>query len=161
MKTLLTPFVVVVLLLISAHSALAARIAPEGPVPGEVTVEGHLLAPCCWAQTLDVHPSGLADELRHEIRARLLAGETTETIEATFVARYGERIRAVSHRNPILIVMVALLAAAFLAGVGVTRILLRWRRPAGQGSADQNPRTASPRDADDDRIDAELEALDE
>lgn len=54
-----------------------------------------MLAPCCWLQTLDVHASPLASELRAEIHQRLAAGEGLETVETDLVARYGEAVRAI------------------------------------------------------------------
>src|SRR5690606_36137581 len=50
-------------------------------VPGAKRLEGRLLAPCCWdssKQTLDVHDSPVAHELKREIRRRLKAGERSE-----------------------------------------------------------------------------------
>jgi cytochrome c-type biogenesis protein CcmH len=54
-----------------------------------------LIAPCCWTQTLDIHDSPIADQLRAEIAARLKAQEPAANIEDDLAARYGERIRAV------------------------------------------------------------------
>src|SRR5262245_9645491 len=51
-------------------------------VPGAARLEGRLLAPCCWIQTLDVHGSEVAVGLRTEIRHRLRAGESAGAIEA-------------------------------------------------------------------------------
>ncbi len=72
------------LLLLAAPSpALAQRDADQharerGTV---LLVEEHLLAPCCWNQTLDIHESPLATELRSEIRRRVDEGEAAQAIE--------------------------------------------------------------------------------
>ncbi|HTU57430.1 MAG TPA: cytochrome c-type biogenesis protein CcmH, partial [Polyangiales bacterium] len=58
-------------------------------------LEGRLIAPCCWTQTLDIHDSPIADQLRTEIATRLRAGEPAAKIEDDLAARYGEKIRAV------------------------------------------------------------------
>jgi cytochrome c-type biogenesis protein CcmH len=86
-----------------------------------LAVESRLLAPCCWNQTLDVHASPLADELRGEIRRRLDAGETGAAIEDDLAARYGERIRALPRGEdplrplgPVLAVVLATLAALLI-----------------------------------------------
>src|SRR5512140_1121487 len=87
------------------HLVLAqAELAGSGigeKVPGAERLEGRLLAPCCWAQTLDIHGSEIANTLRREIRTRLKAGESPDAIEQSLVARYGERIRAVPDGVPL------------------------------------------------------------
>jgi cytochrome c-type biogenesis protein CcmH len=73
-----------------------ASDTPEARRAGTVReVESRLFAPCCWTQTLDVHPSPLADELRAEIEARVSRGEAAVSIEDDLVTRYGARVRAV------------------------------------------------------------------
>jgi cytochrome c-type biogenesis protein CcmH len=133
-------------------------------VPGEARLEARLIAPCCWTQTLDVHGSPIAAELRGEIRSRLIAGEPPDTIEESIVARYGERIRAVPRGQevgghiPQVIGVLMLLMAAMVAVV-----LRRWLRAAAARApaALTVPSDAPARDAYDARLDEELRALDE
>lgn len=77
---------------------LAAFLIPAVAVADlasdEAILEGRLMAPCCNVQTLDVHASPLADELRAEIHRRLQAGESASAVEAALIARYGDSIRA-------------------------------------------------------------------
>ena len=40
-------------------------------VPGASRLEGRIMAPCCWNQTIDIHGSEPSYELRREIRRRL------------------------------------------------------------------------------------------
>jgi len=79
---------------------LAASVALTAAQPAEGVVESHLLAPCCWQQTLDVHDSELARVLRAEVRARLAAGESADAIEDSLVQRFGARMRAVPRKDP-------------------------------------------------------------
>lgn len=58
-------------------------------------IAGKLIAPCCWKQTADVHPSASSDKIKAEIENLLLQGKTEEEIINRFVAEYGERIRAI------------------------------------------------------------------
>ena len=58
-------------------------------VEGASRLEGRIMAPCCWNQTIDIHGSEPAYELRREIRKRLKAGESADAIEASFVQRCG------------------------------------------------------------------------
>ncbi len=144
----------------------ATRTPDEAPddaatrTPDEARLEGRLLAPCCWRQTLDAHDSPLARGLRREIRARLRAGELPEAIEGELAGRFGERVRAVPKgRDPRDGVALFAGAAALLALAGVARTLGRWRRAgrlAGVARAAFRPPDDGAYDA---RLDEELRAL--
>jgi cytochrome c-type biogenesis protein CcmH len=136
----------------------------QGFVPGANRLEGRIIAPCCWTQTIDIHGSEISNSLRREIRMRLKNGEAPDTIEASLVERYGQRILAVQPGSQLknLSVGVAMLMGA--GGIGGVFMLLRWRRRGqrlapkpGSSSADA---ALKPRDGLDDRLDAELKALD-
>ena len=119
----------------------------------ERVLEGRLLAPCCWMQTLDVHESPLASELRREVHARLHAGEGVRVVEADLVARYGERIRAVpADSDPRR--GIGLASAALVAGSGGFLLWLFVRRVRRGRSA--TPRLVTTRDDYDRRLDEEL-----
>lgn len=136
----------------SVSGILTERIA------GAERLEGRLLAPCCWNQTLDTHGSEIAYALRREIRTRLKAGETPEQVEADLIERYGSRLRAVPDRVPLAGAALFGWAGMGLAGVGLAVLLVRWRR-ARSLSAPAAPAAAG-RDALDERLDAELRRLD-
>ena len=131
-------------------------------VEGAARLEGRLLAPCCWNQTLDIHGSPAATELRREIRKRLRGGETPDVIEASIIARHGDKILAVPKGSPLAKLGMWLALALGLAAFGVIKTLVRWNR---QG-ADEKPRaegsTASTPEVDDwdERLDDELSRLD-
>jgi cytochrome c-type biogenesis protein CcmH len=134
----------------------------QGYVEGASYLEGRIRAPCCWNQTIDIHGSEPANQLRREIRRRLKAGETTDQIEASLVTRYGEKILAVPPGNPLVGVATALAVGVMFAGAGAAFALVRWRRRSGPGF---KPETPSPgkeakRDEWDDRLDQELEKVD-
>jgi cytochrome c-type biogenesis protein CcmH len=146
----------------SDGGARASSVASplDTAAPGEAIVEGRLLAPCCYTQTLDVHESPMATELRLEVRKRLAAGESPEAVEDDFASRYGERVRAVPKgRDPrgsmFLVTTGALLAAA----IGLAALVRRWRRtPIDAADAAAAGVSKAP-DALDERIDAELREL--
>jgi cytochrome c-type biogenesis protein CcmH len=132
-------------------------------VPGASRLEGRIMAPCCWNQTIDIHGSEPSYQLRREIRRRLKAGEAADAIEASFVERYGSKILAVPDSSP-LGGLATLLALAF-GGVGVAGyfMLKRWSR-VGKPAAGKSPKdpgdSAKPkRDALDDRLDRELSEI--
>lgn len=153
-------------LFVAGAARADASVLPEQPpAPGEVTLERRLLAPCCWNQTLDVHESDLAGSLRHEIRARLHAGEPQSVIEDDLAVRYGERIRAVERGHdpggamPFLVGL-----GALLTGASLITVLRRWRRSGDKARLNEGvkpSRVDVVGGPDDIRLDAELRALDD
>lgn len=148
-------------LCLSSATTVYADQDSKAFVEGETTLEARLLAPCCWAQTLDVHESELARSLRGEIRRRLQAGESAASVEDDIVARYGDKIRAVPKGKSLTGMGVWLSIAVAIMGLGAAWLVVRWvRRGRSKLPA---PSTSSPAAADgyDDRLDAELRDLDE
>lgn len=128
------------------------------PAPGERAIEGRLMAPCCWAQTLDVHESEIALDLRHEIRARLIKGQSATVIEADLIDRYGPRMVAAPPGDPLKKIAVAIALIAVIVGLGIWLVLRRWVRRST--AAQPDPSRSRGRDEWDDRLDAELEGHD-
>ena len=156
------------LALVLCVAGLAAIGCDETNPRGGTTVsaralEGRLLAPCCWIQTLDVHESELATSLRAEIAQRLGRGESGEAIEDDLAARYGERIRAVPRgRDPRSTVPLVVGAAMLLSLVGLVMLVRRWTKRAADPTAATD--TAAPtgkHDEYDDRIEDERAQLDD
>jgi cytochrome c-type biogenesis protein CcmH len=162
---LVRPLVPVLVALALSSSAARAgapltreQLSGMPAAPGERALEGRLRAPCCNSQTLDGHESEPARALKLEIRGRLYAGETVASVEQSIVERYGEEIRATPPRDPMRLVAAGLFAAIAAAGVALARVLRRWKRQAETRAA---PVLApAQRDAYDERLDSELEALD-
>lgn len=152
---------------VSAPAQTAAEHEPQANanfdkyVPGAAELEGRIIAPCCWTQTIDIHGSEISTELRQEIRQRLSAGESSEAIERSLVARYGPKILAVPPGSRLPSVGIGLGLVVIGAGIGALSLLKRWQRrsePAALGPKDEAP---SPGDAElDARLDAELSRLD-
>jgi cytochrome c-type biogenesis protein CcmH len=135
----------------------------QGFVPGASALEGRILAPCCWNQTIDIHGSEISNNLRRDIRRRLKAGESPDTIQASLVAQYGDRILAVPPGSPLK--SIASLLALGLIGAGAAGffMLKRWRdRGTEHAKREVSANAQSPNDAKlDARLDAELKALDD
>jgi cytochrome c-type biogenesis protein CcmH len=100
----------------------------------EQDLTARLMAPCHCPQTLDVHASPAATELRDEIRRRLRAGEDPDAIYEDIVARYGDWIRAGG--GPLLPYVgpfVGVVGALGLAGVvWAARRWVKRAKPASQ-----------------------------
>jgi cytochrome c-type biogenesis protein CcmH len=92
-------------------------------------IYGRLLAPCCWNQTLDIHDSELATQLRGEIADRLEHGEVALGIEDDMALRFGERVRAVPRaRDPRQSMALAVTSAMLLVLAGLLLVAVRWKR---------------------------------
>ena len=129
-------------------------------VEGASRLEGRIIAPCCWNQTIDIHGSEPSYQLRREIRRRLKAGEAAEAIEASFVQRYGAKILAVPDTSP-LGNLATLLALGFGgAGPAAYFMLKRWSRAGAVTTEKARKAEAAAggpkRDALDERLDREL-----
>jgi cytochrome c-type biogenesis protein CcmH len=131
----------------------------QGNVPGASAIEGRLMAPCCWTQTIDIHDSEIALSMRHEIRRRLRNGESADAIQASFVERYGPKIMAVQPNSQLKNVFIGLSVVMGGAGIAAAMMLGRWRK---QTTAARGPATkpSAARDKWDDELDKELEELD-
>jgi cytochrome c-type biogenesis protein CcmH len=154
----------------SGSAAPAASISPEddygediqGNVPGASAIEGRLMAPCCWTQTIDIHDSPISLSMRHEIRRRLRNGESPEAIQASFVDRYGPKIMAVQESSQLKNVFIGLSVVMGGAGVAAAMMIGRWRKqsaPKGSPTPTKDAPESAP-DQWDEKLDAELKDLD-
>lgn len=141
----------------------AAKYAEElqGYVPGAQVLEGRIMAPCCWQQTIDIHGSEIANDLRLSIRRRLKSGETTEAIEASLVDQYGPKILAVPPGSPLKTVATLLALVMGGAGAAAFMMLKRWRERALVPAGGPAPEKAAGDAQLEARLDAELKALDD
>lgn len=149
-----------------AHAATEQGEDLQEYVEGASRLEGRIIAPCCWNQTIDIHGSEPSYQLRREIRRRLKAGESADAIEASFVQRYGQKILAVPDSSP-LGSLATLLAIGFgAAGVAAYFMLKRWTRAGAAGRAakvdEAKVANASEpkKDSLDERLDRELAEID-
>lgn len=145
------------LFLAAAAPAKAASPNADPAASGATALETRLLAPCCFTQTLDYHESELSTALRAEIRQRLRAGETTGAIEEDFVARYGERVRAVPKDVDTRSAIPVISAVASLLGAAG---LFVWMRRRTQRASSPVAGAPSARDEYDEHLDDELRRLD-
>jgi cytochrome c-type biogenesis protein CcmH len=135
----------------------------QGYVPGAAVLEGKILAPCCWNQTIDIHGSEPSMALRREIRRRLRAGESEDAIMQSLVERYGAKILAVPAGSPLKGVAAVMALGMGGAGILAFGMLKRWRTRGAAGDKEKSKKrdAASADPKLDARIDAELKALDD
>lgn len=62
--------------------------------PSEVvrSVDQRLFAPCCWRESVGVHESEIASQIRTEIRSLAREGRSEDDIVRIYAAKYGPRI---------------------------------------------------------------------
>ena len=58
-------------------------------------IEGKLMAPCCYSQTIDVHDSEIAQQMRGEVTAMVMAGKSEQEVLDYDKTEYGESILAI------------------------------------------------------------------
>jgi len=58
-------------------------------------LEDRLMAPCCYSQTIRVHMSMEAEQMREEVTDMVLAGKSEQDIIKYYKAKYGETILVV------------------------------------------------------------------
>jgi len=99
-QVLFLPFVVMLFL---ANASLPDKLTPEQKNL-QADLEGSLIAPCCWTQTVDKHDSQAAEDVREQITELILQGKNKQEILDYFVAQpqYGERILATPSQKTLL-----------------------------------------------------------
>lgn len=153
------------LFLLALESAAFAQSNAEIEARAKA-LETRLISPCCAHQTLDIHRSPEASRMKAEIRARLSNGETEEQLLSDFQRRYGPDIIAQGSVEQVVVLGVSLAGVGALGALGVALTLRRWRRRSEESDAtarqmSQNRKGDSEVDELDDRLHAELRAMDD
>jgi cytochrome c-type biogenesis protein CcmH len=88
-----------------------------------------LVAPCCWTQSVELHSSPAADQLRLDIVGMIKQRQSDRQILDWFIKQYGERILIEPEgvKSVVLTTVPIVLLAGGLAGLGW--FLLRLRKP--------------------------------
>jgi len=58
-------------------------------------LEDKLMAPCCYSQTIRLHMSAEAEQMREEVTSMVMAGKSEQEIVSYYKAKYGETILVV------------------------------------------------------------------
>ena len=102
MRTIVTPIIemaVASFLLGLATPVVCAQPAPAPLTREQVTlirkIEGRLMAPCCYTQTIRDHDSQVAAEMREEVTTMVVSGKSEQEIITYYRAKYGETILVV------------------------------------------------------------------
>jgi cytochrome c-type biogenesis protein CcmH len=120
-------------------------------------LEGMLIAPCCFANTVAEHRSPISDEIRDQIRVAVASGKTETEILDAFVAKYGERILAAPKPQGFNLLAYVLPAVAIAVGLLIIAFVMCRHRA-------QAPNAEPPSEIPDQikaRFEAELAHFDE
>lgn len=95
-----TSFAATALLLIGLAAARAQAqqipVAPTGEQAALIRkIEGRLMAPCCYTQTILDHQSDVAAQMREEVTAMVASGKSEAEIITYYRVKYGETILVV------------------------------------------------------------------
>ena len=86
--------VILIIFCLMPLSLFAQTLSPELEETAK-ELDTMLIAPCCWIQTLSVHPSGISDEMKTELRNMLAAGRQKQEILDYYVGKHGIRILSI------------------------------------------------------------------
>jgi cytochrome c-type biogenesis protein CcmH/NrfF len=102
-----------------------------------------------------------ADTARERVRAKMKAGETRDQILADWVTEYGtDAVTVPPNTGAFRVVWLLPVVGIVIGGLGLARMVRRWRRPeAAVAGAAKAPETQGA-DAYDSRLDDELKDLD-
>jgi len=89
-------------------------------------IEGKLMSPCCMSGTVADHGSAIAYQMKDEIRAMLLDGQTEREILDYYVAQHGPQILSMPRAQGFN--LTAYLLPVFLFLLGVVSVVLALRR---------------------------------
>ena len=138
--------------------------------PKEKAVFGALRCMCgtCPRELLSTCACSTADQTRERLRMRLAKGETPQQIIDDYTAEYGTAALAIPpDKGAMKAIYVAPLFAIAGGGIALAVILRRWRANESSAKKAEDEKSRSDgsdepkRDAYDDRIDSELQDLDD
>jgi len=114
----------------NAFGVLLAGVAPQNQVR---RIEERFIAPCCWSETVAVHRSETAAQMRAEIERLVEEGRTEDEIVARYVSEYGERILLVPRGGKSAWLTVLPFVALAAGAAFLVRYLARFRSSSSAG----------------------------
>jgi cytochrome c-type biogenesis protein CcmH len=159
---LVAVFALAILSLLISPALAEGGLTPEQEKKAR-NLEGKLIAPCCWTQTVADHSSEASDQIKAEIRMLVVQGSPDKEIVNNFVDRYGEKILAAPAAKGFnLTAYVLPFLGLVLAGVILVFAALRWRsHPEEPVAVTVESRLDPERTAWDERLSEDLKRFDD
>lgn len=131
-------------LLVGAPAALYADSKAADAETLARQIEGELIAPCCWRQTIAEHRSEASEQMRREIRGMIGNGMSHQQIIDFYIGKYGERILAAPRPRGFNLTAYILPGVALLVGAFIVTVLVRrWRYPLSPVQSSPGPADAA------------------
>ncbi len=132
-----------------AGAAIAAALPLRGqPADRARKLQERFIAPCCWSESVAVHRSESAAEMRVEIARLVESGKSDDEIIAQYVAQHGERILLEPRGQKLTWLTAIPIVAVGAGGVFLAKYIKRQRT-----AVKPEPATASGVTVSDDEID--------
>ena len=121
-------FTLALILALIALPLSAQTITPQQSVRIK-HLNGKLMAPCCFSQTISEHMSQEAEQMREEVVQMVLAGKTDKQITDYYREKYGEVILAVpdgasgviAYTTPFVVILIAGIALVYFLKFAIKR----------------------------------------
>ncbi len=136
--------VTAVVLLLAVQAVAQLPITYPPPIEAAAKeLEMELIAPCCWTQPIAEHKSGIAEEMKAEIRKMLSDGKTKQAILDFYVQKDGMRVLSIprqegfnrlSYLMPIVFMVIGLVIVGFF--------IRKWKHSQQAQTATANPTNA-------------------
>lgn len=110
-----------------AGGTAKAELTPEQESLAR-TIDGKLIAPCCWTQTVAEHQSEIADQMKAQTRTMIAQGTSEGEIIDGYVTQYGESILASPRARGFNLLAYVLPILAIAAAGAAGTMWLRGRR---------------------------------
>ena len=125
------------------------------------SLEGELIAPCCYTQTVAEHNSEKAEEIKAQIRSMVVSGSDKGEIIGFFKDRYGTQILAAPEKSGFGLMAYIFPTLATLVALGaILLVIQRWRRQDDEAVAVPIPVNQEGSDQVRARLDDELRRFD-
>ena len=118
-------------------------------------ISGYLIAPCCYRQTVQVHYSGVAEQMKEEILQMIEEGKTKDEIIGFYVGKYGEKVLAMPAKKGFDIL--AYLMTPIFMVLSLTLILIYLKNRLGPRNMAKGTVPSTPLKSKDRRINQRLE----
>jgi cytochrome c-type biogenesis protein CcmH len=128
--------------------ATAASTIPEVERARFDSLSDKLFAPCCYAESVRVHRSSVAVEMRGEIANMMAQGKTDQQILDFYVQKYGERVLMVPEGGKRQWLFVIPFVMLVLGGLVVVLVLRRMKRIQPAPAATAPNATVEVKDSD-------------
>jgi cytochrome c-type biogenesis protein CcmH/NrfF len=106
---------------------LATALTPQQSASVK-RLENGLIAPCCYTQSIAVHMSGEAEQMRHDVTEMVAGGMSEQQVYDHYKAIYGEQILMVPDGLAGRVVFSTPLAVFVAALVGLSLLLRKFVR---------------------------------